>query len=1367
MDNRTNFEQWYDRQDDGTPNQEQKTQLSINQETAAPEGTNIIDPSQLTVEDIEGPNKPPETPPPETPTEEPPAEPEKSYGEKALENESVVDKYVKDGLAYIKDALDDRDYDEIREELDAADVRRLDSQNVFSKATDEAERALRPVWTAPINSAAQVSKLVLDTAGSALGMRGDEPSPWSSEYEGAEFNLVGAKPVTEIGELGAVLLGFMSNARVINAVIPGGPSVASKPGFIGKVQRGYRNFSVGAIADLVYTPGDGNLINMAQDTEFLQIGEVMKKTKFLDALAHKDEDNEYIRRIKNMAEGGIMEKAVDGIELTYKAFRKVFGDIYKPVMDARKIPAKELPPQVTEAGEIIFQEITSLDDPQLARQTGEVLKELEELKLKVKGDKEAEQAIENAKIINKQLELDMSSGPRQTEMGDLLGDPVFKPIHTRRPGYEQRKAEDVANSGTKEQQLYEPNERSGKSASYPIRGVAAQQAQQPEFGSVVPRTSTNPLTTDAMKKQLNATQDGMGDLTFQMMPEEFKVEMNDYRANNKKTTPESQAKVRNLITAWKNKDASAMEILHSVVEDAGLPMPVIRTIYGDLAGRAIIQDLANQITEKVPLMQEIMSKGGDMTRQADMIIDDLIAVGKEVIKGRSYKGSAMAALKADAPIEELIRKVESGAFDAPTVRDPKVDKKLNEFQAEWESIRAGIKAGDPKAIEEMNVLGEGLVIADGNPELIEVFSEQAARIGGQNFRTVMYNSYLSSFRTHERNILGTGFNISMKPILAAAGSLAKPQQAKAALAMYGSIFGGLSDSYKAARIQWQKTGDSQVARGYLMSQKNMAEQVDNMYARAKTPGQRATAIFVRAQYYWLATPAGQYATRAMNSTDAAFRVISARQSAKFDYLTGIAKDGKTYSADELNDLIKSKFDEDFSITDPIALKRSKEDTFQQDLTGFIAKLDDAIKEGGVLASAALPFVKTPTNILAQTPQFLPILPRVARYTPSGLNFMREYKKVIEGDDELLKAVYKGREGAAYIIGITAVNMALNGVLTGSGHVDRGERALDELKIPRHSFKLGGQWHSHRFLGPISTVLSMYADAGYVLNNSHRYDDYNEVFAQATYSVAGALFEQSWLKGIVDVFGYLDEVFSGERGTNGLDVVDAVSANALRAFTKYGGALKDFNNFLVPGAREYNSHMERYMAEVLPYSKAFLGAEKISPLSGEPIINEAQARTNILTPFSSKDVNESVALEGLVKHGIHYTLELNNHYKKIPLSATTKHEVNKIMAKPGNGRMGLEQMLVNHFKTEGFKLQYKEWLKSPTPKEKMPWYTGTVEKIADLRTYAINQYIRSGSDDAEQLDRKLKKQSEYEKQALAGKAKNANRAYEQLLELTRP
>ena len=51
----------------------------------------------------------------------------------------------------------------------------------------------------------------------------------------------------------------------------------------------------------------GNLSNL--------LGEMFSRPKdtFLTALAHDDDDNIYIRKLKNMAEGGIFGVAVDGI----------------------------------------------------------------------------------------------------------------------------------------------------------------------------------------------------------------------------------------------------------------------------------------------------------------------------------------------------------------------------------------------------------------------------------------------------------------------------------------------------------------------------------------------------------------------------------------------------------------------------------------------------------------------------------------------------------------------------------------------------------------------------------------------------------------------------------------------------------------------------------------------------------------------------------------------------------------------------------------------------------------------------------------------------------------------------------------------
>ena len=953
------------------------------------------------------------------------------------------------------------------------------------------------------------------------------------------------------------------------------------------------------------------------------------------------------------------------------------------------------------------------------------------------------------------------------EKFNKLSEAERKPFYERRPGFDERKAEDIANSGTKDQQLYEANERASRTSSFPVSKVSAQQAAMPEFGTPARRPSTDPIMTDAMTRQLNAAQGDTSALIERLMPEEFRAEMDEFRQTNKKTSPENVAKIVNARDRFKAGE-EPIGILREIAQDGGLPMPLIRTIAGDQIARVILTDLGSQIREQVPLFHEIIAKGGDATRQANMIIDDLIAVGQEGIRGRSYKGSALNALRTDMTFDEFITRYDKGEYAIPKEVSVKTQKDLDIFTKQWEEVRQGILTGDPKAVEKMDVLSEALVLADGKPELIQTFAQQVLNLGSQNFRTVMYNSFLSSLRTHERNIIGTGTNVALKPLLAAGGSLFKLQQAKDALTMYSSIFGGINDAMAAARIQWQKTGDGQVARGYLMSKKNMTEMVDNLARQAKTPGQVAASAVVRAQYYLMASPAGQYATRAMNSTDAAFRTISARQTARFEYMAEIAKDQRVFDADQLNAKITEKFDQDFSITDPVALRHSKEDTFQTDLTGFMVKVDDTIKAGGVLTQLVIPFVKTPTVILSQTPQFMPIIPMVGRHTDMGGKFMKEYHAVTNGDDELLKAVYKGREGAAYVLGMLGTSMAMNGVLTGSGHYDYGERKLDELKSGRHSFKwIDGNWYSHRSLGPISTVLSMWADAGYVASSTHRYDDYNEYFAQAGYTIAGSLFEQSWLKGLTAAVGVFEEMVNGRRVASAGDTIDGFFASVMSAFTLYGGALKDFNNFLVPGAREYNSNMERYWANTVPLLKSQLGAEKISPISGNPIVNDGTARTNILTPFSIKDIQESEAVSLLIKYGIDYTLEMNDHYNGVKLGPVDKHNINKLMAKGTTSQGGLEKQLIHWMTSPAFKKMHKDWLEYPTPKNGQEWYTDTTDLIAKIRKEAVEAYILTKPTEAQKLRSRIDQAQRLKIMENARNQQALKKEYEALLELNLP
>ena len=91
-----------------------------------------------------------------------------------------------------------------------------------------------------------------------------------------------------------------------------------------------------------------------------------------------------------------------------------------------------------------------------------------------------------------------------------------------------------------------------------------------------------------------------------------------------------------------------------------------------------------------------------------------------------------------------------------------------------------------------------------------------------------------------------------------------------------------------------------------------------------------------------------------------------------------------------------------------------------------------------------------------------------------------------------------------------------------------------------------------------------------------------------------------------------------------------AANIIRAMTPYQAALRSLNNVLVPGIRDYNNAMEKYFAETVPGAKMFLGAERISMRTGEPVANGGYSVFNQLTPFSLKEVREDPLLGKLVE-----------------------------------------------------------------------------------------------------------------------------------------
>ena len=232
-----------------------------------------------------------------------------------------------------------------------------------------------------------------------------------------------------------------------------------------------------------------------------------------------------------------------------------------------------------------------------------------------------------------------------------------------------------------------------------------------------------------------------------------------------------------------------------------------------------------------------------------------------------------------------------------------------------------------------------------------------------------------------------------------------------------------------------------------------------------------------------------------------FRTLSARQKLRFDQNMLALEDGADFDVAKYDTVWSTKF-KNGEIVDESLLNWAKTDTFQEDLTGNMAKLADLINSFPP-AKFFIPFVKTPTNIIKQSFQ----------YTPFVNRFLTDYNQVMKGSDEAMKAVYRGREASGYMIGITSIAMGHQGLLTGAGPADPNKRKIwEEIGGNQaHSIRFGNQWVSTRFLGPIGILLSAYADMGMLAANAGSYDTYEERFSQLMYTTAGSFTDQSFLK----------------------------------------------------------------------------------------------------------------------------------------------------------------------------------------------------------------------------------------------------------------
>ena len=232
-----------------------------------------------------------------------------------------VSNFLEDQSVNIRDWVDDTfQGDQLsRDEIVENRQELKEEQRQFNKETEEgfydtaagtvaAEgvRAVAGGLAQAVETAGETAELAGDALKGAVGLSGDEAAPWEANYEWADWDLGVAENRTLVGNFARETVAVLAGMRGLRAAGVGVGSQTAGQRLASETLRG-------ALYDFFSEPGEGNLSNLVQDSRFAN--------PLSKALAHEDDDNPWIRKLKNMVEGGTIGVAVDGLGELYTALR--------------------------------------------------------------------------------------------------------------------------------------------------------------------------------------------------------------------------------------------------------------------------------------------------------------------------------------------------------------------------------------------------------------------------------------------------------------------------------------------------------------------------------------------------------------------------------------------------------------------------------------------------------------------------------------------------------------------------------------------------------------------------------------------------------------------------------------------------------------------------------------------------------------------------------------------------------------------------------------------------------------------------------------------------------------------------------------
>jgi hypothetical protein len=339
-----------------------------------------------------------------------------------------------------------------------------------------------------------------------------------------------------------------------------------------------------------------------------------------------------------------------------------------------------------------------------------------------------------------------------------------------------------------------------------------------------------------------------------------------------------------------------------------------------------------------------------------------------------------------------------------------------------------------------------------------------------------------------------------------------------------------------------------------------------------------------------------------------------------------------------------------------AKKVAEYQTFQTPL-GNVGRSVQNFSNSHILAKLVVPFVRTPINLLKYA----------GERSPLGV-FSREVRDNLSGKNgNVARDTQIARITLGTMVGVAALEMASQGLITGGGPADSKQKAIMRANgWQDYSVKIGDMYYRYNRLDPFSIILGTVADAWEINQAAGAKDtEKQHLMALIFGAVSKNILERASLKGPSDL---IQAVTDPERYGKGYikslsgTVVPAISAQTAQAID--------------PIVREARTVVDGLKARIPGLSQTLMPKRDVW---GEPVVREGGLGPDLVSPIvesrlKNDPVNKALLAAGYYPgkvdrkiRGVELTDQQYDDFARIA-GRTAKVRLNAIVSMPGFDQM---------------------------------------------------------------------------------------------------